>query len=272
MTNSIVQQSVSSLLDAWLLAEKSGNKFPVPFDIAWPMAGYSNKANAKRSLVASLKKGHHYSSELMKKPARGRSSELIQFSLDGFKHFCLMAETQEGDSIRQYFIEAEKVLQQIKAHQKYPNQITGQIPSDPSSELAKKVDSIFDIIFSRIPDEIRTGMKIEAMCNVDPTLRPMLEPFKPKLLLEAELLSPTAIGKILEERTGQKHSGQAVNKLLVAKNLQKTTGAAKGLQWEAIGQGIEFSKVVADTAAGHGKTVQSLRWYASVVDLLIEGE
>jgi hypothetical protein len=151
----------------------------------------------------------------------------------------------------------------------YPNQITGQLVSNPKAELIETVNIIFDGLFSKIPDEIRTGMKIEAMCNVDPSLRSMLEPFKPKLLLEAELLSPTAIGKLIEERTGQKHSGQAINKMLVAKNLQKSTGLAKGLQWEAIGQGVEFSQVIADTAAGHGKTVQSLRWYASVVDLLL---
>lgn len=36
----------------------------------------------------------------------------------------------------------------------------------------------------------------------------------------------------------------------------------------ALGQGLEFSKVVADTAVGHGKTIQSLRWYESVLDLL----
>jgi hypothetical protein len=155
-----------------------------------------------------------------------------------------------------------------KANNEYPKQIIGNVPANPTAVLVEKTNIIFDGLFGAINPEIRTGMKIEAMCAVDPSLRPMLEPFKPKLLLDAPLLSPTEIGKLLEAKDGIKRSGQAVNKLLTERNLQTTTGDKK-LAYRAIGQGVEFSKVIADTAAGHGKTVQSLRWYDSVVDLLV---
>lgn len=264
---SIVQQSISSLLDAWIASEQKGEQFPVPFDVAWGIAGYSTKANAKRCIVRALKKDKQYSSSVMKKALAGRSSELINLSIDGFKHFCLMAETEEGDNIRQYFIQAEKELRQLKIDREYPKQITGEIAPNQTKDLLEKVSLAIETFFPHIDIEIRTGMKIEAACNVDPSLKPILEPHKPKLLLESPLLSPTDIGKLLEAKDGIKRSGQAINKLLIEKNLQIATSDKK-LAYKPIGQGIEFSKIVADTATGHGKTIQSLRWYESVIDLL----
>lgn len=115
MTNSIVPSDISSLLDQWIESEQNGVEFPVPFEAAWRMAEYSTKASAKRELK-SLKKGKQFSTEMLKTPGGGRSSELIQLSVDGFKHFCLMADTDAGESVRQYFIDAEKkwkIVQQI---------------------------------------------------------------------------------------------------------------------------------------------------------------
>jgi hypothetical protein len=164
-------------------------------------------------------------------------------------------------------VQAFKLAREKKQSQEYPRQIIRDIPANPTAVLVEKANIVLDGLFSLIDHEIRTGMKIEAICKVDPSLREMLEPFKPKLLLDAPLLSPTDIGKILEDRDGIKRSGIAINKLLISKNLQVATGDKK-LAYKAIGQGIEFSKVIADTAQGHGKTVQSLRWYESVIDLL----
>lgn len=76
--NIIAQQSVSSLLDVWIAEEHKGKTFPVPFDVAWGMAGYSTKADAKRGGLKSLRKGVHFSAELMKNARAGRPSELIK--------------------------------------------------------------------------------------------------------------------------------------------------------------------------------------------------
>jgi phage anti-repressor protein len=107
MTTGIVRHDVHALIEEWIQTEQDGVEFPVPFDTAWGIAGYSTKANAKRGLKG-LREGKHFSSEVMKNGQRGRSSELIKMSCDAFKHFCLLAKTDEGDEIREYFIEAEK--------------------------------------------------------------------------------------------------------------------------------------------------------------------
>lgn len=100
-------RDVQSIVDGWMQSEQSGVQFPVPFDAAWRIAGYSTKANGKRALKG-LKEGKDFSSDLMKNGQRGRSAELISISCDALKHLCLMADTPEGEQIRDYFIDVEK--------------------------------------------------------------------------------------------------------------------------------------------------------------------
>lgn len=115
MADDIVKHNLSALVDAWIEAEQRGVCFSVPFDAAWPIVGYSTKSNAKRGLKG-LRKGKHFSSDLMKSNQRGRSTEVIMMTCDAFKHFCLMAETDEGEAIRDYFIEAEKKWKLVQQH------------------------------------------------------------------------------------------------------------------------------------------------------------
>jgi phage anti-repressor protein len=115
MSDLIVSQDLAALIDGWLEAEKNGIEFPVPFDTAWQMAGYSTKSNAKKKLK-NLIKGKEFSSKLIKNPTGGRSSESINLNCDSLKHFCLMAETEQGQAIRQYFIEAEKKWRLVESN------------------------------------------------------------------------------------------------------------------------------------------------------------
>ncbi len=117
MPNSnIVTQDIASLLDGWIEAEQNGVQFPVPFDLAWRIAGYSKKANAKQSGLKGLQKDKEFSCEISKNALAGRPSDSIMLSVDGMKHMCIMACTYEGRQIRDYFIEAEKkwrLVQQV---------------------------------------------------------------------------------------------------------------------------------------------------------------
>jgi phage anti-repressor protein len=112
MSNSnIVHQDIASLLDGWIESEQNGTEFPVPFDLAWGIAGYTRKDNAKRRLLnkkSRLIENTDYLLTSEESSQGGRSSDLIQLTCDAFKAFCLLAETDEGDLIRGYFIESEK--------------------------------------------------------------------------------------------------------------------------------------------------------------------
>ncbi|MFN5251074.1 MAG: hypothetical protein ACK5DE_08490 [Bacteroidota bacterium] len=104
------------LIDRWMESERQGNRFPVDFDIAWKIAGYSKKANAKQGGLRGLKKDKHYCCEISKNGLRGRSSELIMLSVDALKHLCLMSNTEQGEIIRDYFIESEKKWRLTQEH------------------------------------------------------------------------------------------------------------------------------------------------------------
>ena len=110
MANSIVHHDIAPLLDGWIEAEQNGVQFPVPFDLAWKIAGYSTKASAKR-YIGSVD-SEHVSTQTLNVPSLNASGvtklEDITLSLDGFKDFCLLAKTKEGREVRKYFIEAEK--------------------------------------------------------------------------------------------------------------------------------------------------------------------
>ena len=111
-------QDLQQRVEDWIKREQEGEQFPVPFDQAWPIVGYSNKSNAKRKL-GKLDDGTDFSSCLMKTPSGGRPSEIIHLTCDAFKHFCLMADTDQGRQVRQYFIEAEKKWRIVQ--EQHPN-------------------------------------------------------------------------------------------------------------------------------------------------------
>jgi|GEM_PF-3631424 len=120
MAEDIVRQGAQTLIDGWLKAEQEGEAFPVDFDLAWTIAGYSTKGNAKKKLLSAsskLTKGKDFAFIQSDKWSQGgRSSDLIEMSCDGFKQFCLMANTDEGTAIRLYFIDAEKKWKLVQQH------------------------------------------------------------------------------------------------------------------------------------------------------------
>jgi hypothetical protein len=157
---------------------------------------------------------------------------------------------------------------QNKHRNPYPENFAGKIERTPEEAALFLLKTAISTGFSRLAPEIQEGMFVEGAIALYPQLRPALEPFKPKLLVERPLLSPTQLGEILEQRTGQKHSPRQINTMLVAADLQQSTGH-KNPAWEPIGRGLEYGQVIADTAKGHGKTVQSTRWYESVLEQLL---
>jgi phage anti-repressor protein len=106
----ILSYDAKTLIDQWMEAERNGEQFPVDFDIAWKIAGYSRKDSAKRKLI-KLTEGidFHRDVEMVKRPqGGGAKSEVFHLTCDSMKHLCMMSETEEGHQVRQYFIETEK--------------------------------------------------------------------------------------------------------------------------------------------------------------------
>lgn len=115
MTNLQYFPNLQTLVEQWMQEEMQGIQFPVDFDVAWKIAGYSTKQKAKNKLKY-LTEGEDFLTNRAKTSTGGRPSQLIQLTCDALKHFCLLAETEQGRQIRQYFIEAEKKWKLVEQH------------------------------------------------------------------------------------------------------------------------------------------------------------
>lgn len=89
----------------------------------------------------------------------------------------------------------------------------------------------------------------------------------PQTELEDRLMLPGKLAEIYESKTGIKLSSQKINKLLESKGLQ-FKNPSKNPSWLPTEEGKQYSKVILDVARGHNKTVQSLQWYPSVIEVI----
>lgn len=108
----IVPSNVQVLLDEWIKAEQEGDEFPVPLDVAYPMAGYEHKRSAKAKLPKTSL-GELYT-VLLQKSTGGRPAEDVRLSIKGLEHLCMMADTQAGYEIREYFRRCRNVLKEVE--------------------------------------------------------------------------------------------------------------------------------------------------------------
>lgn len=99
----ISDQQIAQIIDA-------DAQFPINFDDAYQWIGYSTKGNAKSVLTRNFKRDADYLVFMNsdKNPNGGRPSEEILLTVDCFKGFCLLAQTERGNEVRQAFIEVEK--------------------------------------------------------------------------------------------------------------------------------------------------------------------
>jgi phage anti-repressor protein len=98
-----------------LLTTSNSNPFPVDFDDAWQWVGFTTKGNAFRLLKRKFKQNIDYQVFIFKdkNPQGGRPKEGVCLSIDCFKMFCMLAETELGDNVRLYFLECEKKLHKV---------------------------------------------------------------------------------------------------------------------------------------------------------------
>jgi phage anti-repressor protein len=84
---------------------ESSDQFPVDFDLAWQWAGYATKASAKR-ILNHFKVGRDFNTDVEK--TAGRPLQRFWLSIDCFKSIAMMAQTEQGDAVREYFLECER--------------------------------------------------------------------------------------------------------------------------------------------------------------------
>jgi hypothetical protein len=154
---------------------------------------------------------------------------------------------------------------------RFPDNTIGKVETDPVLEGVAHISAAIDCIFATVgmKPQLVAGIKTEAIAANYPQYRPALEAAKGSLTLSlpSAAMTPTRLAELWNARTGDNLNARSMNKLLEERKLQRKTGH-ENPSWEAIGLGLDHSEVTANTAKGHAKTVQALRWHKSVIDLL----
>lgn len=92
------------------------NETPIDFDVAWEWIGYSSKQMALDMLEKNFIQGEEFSMVGLKTPSEkgGRPATHIVMTIDCFKAFCMLAQTENGKQVRRYFIQVEKEFNKEK--------------------------------------------------------------------------------------------------------------------------------------------------------------
>jgi phage anti-repressor protein len=85
--------------------------FPVDFDLAWQWLGFSRKDSALRKL-RQFKDGKDF--HMIVEKTEGRDLQRFWLTVDCFKMLGMLAQTDQGDQVREYFLECERHVKQIK--------------------------------------------------------------------------------------------------------------------------------------------------------------
>lgn len=93
---------------------ESAEEFPVDFDYAWKWLEYNQKSDAKTTLKNNFIENVDFSGRSLKNPRGGRPSEKILLTIDCFKSFAMMANTDRGREVRRYFLECERQLRELQ--------------------------------------------------------------------------------------------------------------------------------------------------------------
>lgn len=157
------------------------------------------------------------------------------------------------------------VLPEIRKTGKFTIQPTVEHP-EPKM-IADSVNMVLSI--AGINPNLIAGVAANAVADYYPALKPAMELVKKELpiAIEEKLVTVTDLAAVYSDRVGRKVTAQAMNKLLQEAGLQEPTGS-KNPAWQPTVRGAEFGQVILNTAKGHDRTVQQLRWYPSVIDQL----
>jgi phage anti-repressor protein len=102
------------LLEQFGQIVRSTEQYPVDFDRAWQWVGYASKQKGLDSLKRNFEEEIDFSTTRLKSTG-GRPTDGYFLTVDCFKVFCMMAGTEKGKEVRQYYLRIEKeVLPQIR--------------------------------------------------------------------------------------------------------------------------------------------------------------
>ena len=254
---------------------ESDIEYPVNFDDAWQWLGYGSKQSAKKKLTRNFKEGIDYSSKWMSvahsSGLTASRSEAIYLTVECFKMLGMMAGTEKGREIREYFLECEDEIKKAQSEPQLQQPAsTTALPALTALEYAKKslitAGIELPIVESWVLMTLANQVDIEnknIYLNAQKHLASRIE-------LPEQLVTVTELCKLLEDRSIT-IKPQALNKQLCEMGLQLLTRDSKGkIQYQLAEKGEGMGKLILNST-GSGKNVSQLKWYAGkVVDAIAD--
>jgi phage anti-repressor protein len=146
----------------------SDDEFPVDFDLAYKWLEFLRKDNAKRSLIeCGFKEGRDFRVSLsnegnlttdtkvsVRGRKEGRKSEKIWLTTECFKSWGMMAATQKGKEVREYFLGCERKMKQLAAN---PVRTDWTIADLMENDVLASAVAALSTIFHRLGKEKQEG-------------------------------------------------------------------------------------------------------------------
>lgn len=127
---------------------QSVDPFPIDFEPGWQWLGYSSKHKAKEKLKRNFEQEIDFKvfpqmgvNSTGRGIKGGRPSENIFLSIDCFKSLAMMAGTDKGKEVRQYFLKCERIAKQALEFIPAQNQELERLKLE--LELAKTQERLF---------------------------------------------------------------------------------------------------------------------------------
>lgn len=172
----------------------------------------------------------------------------------------MMAGTEQGKLIRRYFLECEKIVR--------ANVITEIVPLTPAiGKIKEATEAVLSI--AAIHPNLIAGVVANEIGKHHPELAGTMEEAKKLLPLPVEdrLLTVTKLSELYGSSTRIKLSARKMNQLLKEFGLQYEN-PGKEPAWLPTELGEPHAQVILQEATGNNKTIQQLRWFPSVLELM----
>lgn len=196
----------------------------------------------------------------------GGKQEMIVINESGLYSLVLTSRKPQAKRFKKWI--TSEVIPTIRKTGKYELPLAE--PTLLPAPTLEEISNLLDLTLGKagLDSRLVAGAKLNAIAKRFPHLLQETEEAKSLLVipLEDRLLNPTQVGEILQERNGEKWSPRRVNKVLIEKGLQ-TRNDGGDPDYLPTENGKQYGIVTANTAIGHGRTVQQMRWYPSVVEV-----
>ncbi|PHJ69118.1 hypothetical protein VF14_02980 [Nostoc linckia z18] len=206
----------------------------------------------------------------------GGSQEMTIINESGLYSLILTSRKPQAKRFKKWM--TSEVLPSIRKTGKYklpPSEQSPTLQQLDTKLLPPSVEEICQVVEltlgkTELHLNLIAGVKLNAIAASHPNLIATTETAKSALSISVkeELVRPTQLSRKLEAKTGQKWSAIRVNKTLVDQGFQILNPDGKNPAYLPTEKGSSYSQLVLDTAKGRDKTIQSLQWHLSVLEVL----